>query len=362
MVKTYRKEEVFVIYDDKRLAALVSKIDMHVEGVGQVGALDAGLICTLKEASSLVEKLVKSKGDAFGLSALDEFDSACLEVNAPGKILLKLLRLHIPDDDTRFNALYTLEPYIEMAVDHVKKFGLYHPSLSWRLRRPVNETHKLMAYLNGCVDQIRQAVKTKSFIAKLNSYQRSSNKNYKGLKEYVDALFERHARLVVLRVDLSYSEENSKTEQDQAQRDRKRLFVNARSNKLFGDMVGYIWKLEHGPQKGFHYHMMFFFDGSKVREDITLAKRIGEYWKDVVTKGRGLYYNCNAVKLAYKSCGIGMIEHADVELRSGLWNAVVYLTKTDLYMKLQTEGRGMGKGSYPGPKDARGRPRALMAA
>jgi hypothetical protein len=358
-VKDHRKDEVFVTYDDERLTALVSKIDMNVEGVGQVGALDAGLICTLKDASSLAERLVKSKGDAFGLSALDEFDNVCLEVNAPGKILLKLLRLHVPDD-ARFNALYTLEPYIEMAVDHVKNFGLYHPSLSWRLSRPVNEAHKLMAHLNGCVDQIRQAAKTKSFLAKLNSYQRSSNKNYKELTEYVDALFERYARLLVLRVDLSYSKENSKTTQKQAKQDRKRLFENARSNKLFGDMVGYIWKLEHGPEKGFHYHMMFFFDGSKVREDIMLSKRIGEYWKDVVTKGRGLYYNCNAVKLDYKSCGIGMIEHADSKLREGLRNAVIYLTKTDLYMKLKIKGRGMGKGFYPALKDSRGRPRALV--
>jgi len=108
--------------------------------------------------------------------------------------------------------------------------------------------------------------------------------------------------------------------------------------------------------------MMFFFDGSKVREDITKASLIGRYWTDVVTKGRGLYFNCNRVKFAYKSCGVGMVDHGDAELREGLRRAVIYLTKTDLYMKLQTEGRGMGKGLYPSPKGSRGRPRALVAA
>ncbi|MNF98191.1 hypothetical protein D3C84_810450 [compost metagenome] len=112
---------------------------------------------------------------------------------------------------------------------------------------------------------------------------------------------------------------------------------------MFDDMVGYIWKLEHGPEKGFHYHVMFFFDGAKVREDITKAIQIGRYWTNVVTRGRGLYYNCNAAKRIYKSCGIGMVDHTNVQMRQGLQNAVVYLTKTDLYMKLQTEGRGMGK-------------------
>lgn len=346
--------------DEERLAALQSKIGLTVDDI-EVGALDNGLIATLKSASWLVRKLIKTEGDAFRIGAVDDFGNARLESNAPGNILLKLLKEHIPNG-SRFNALYKFEPYLAMAIGNLIKFDLYPLLLSWYMERPANEARKLMAHLNGCVEQIRQEVKSKSFLAKLNSYQRSSNKNYKGLIEYVDALFDHHARLLVLRVDLSYSKENAKTTQAQAKQDRKHLFGNARSNKLFGDMVGHIWKLEHGPDKGFHYHMMFFFDGSKVREDITLAKRIGEYWKEVITKGRGLYYNCNAVKLAYASCGIGMIERADAELRAGLCKAMVYLTKTDLYMKLQTEERGMGKGLYPDRKDARGRPRAVMAA
>ena len=53
-----------------------------------------------------------------------------------------------------------------------------------------------------------------------------------------------------------------------------------------------------------------------------------------------------------------MLNYYDETLREGLREALVYLAKTDLFMKLQTEGRGMGKGLYPSPKDPRGRPRA----
>lgn len=346
-----------MVYGGERHTALQSKIRLTVEGI-EVGALSNHLIATLKNASLLVAKLIKTEGDAFKIRVVDDIGNARLECNAPGKILLKLLREHIPND-SQFNAFYKFEPYLDMAISRLVESKLYPPPSLLQVST-ANEVRKLMVHLNNCVDQIRKAVKTKSFLAKLNSYQRSSNKNYKELTEYVDALFERYSRLLVLRVDLSYSKENSTTTQDQAKRDRERLFGNARSNRLFGDMVGHIWKLEHGPEKGFHYHMMFFFDGSKVREDITLSKRIGEYWTDVVTKGRGLYYNCNAGKFVYKSCGIGMIEHADAKLRAGLCRAVFYLTKTDLYMKLKTEGRGMGKGFYPVRKDSRGRPRALV--
>ncbi|WEH93381.1 inovirus-type Gp2 protein [Acinetobacter soli] len=27
-------------------------------------------------------------------------------------------------------------------------------------------------------------------------------------------------------------------------------------------MVGYIWKLEYGIKKGYHYHFIFFMDGN----------------------------------------------------------------------------------------------------
>jgi hypothetical protein len=346
----------------ERSIALFSKCSMQMKGEDDIrlGSVDIGLIEILKKVSLLVQKLMTTEGDAFEVQVVGEFGNARLVSGEPGKLLLKIINGHVPTD-RRFRALYQFEPYIEMALNRILHSGLYGDHLIPRVEIGAEDAKTLVQRLNECVDDIRQEGQSKSFKAKLNSYQRSSNKNYKELTEYVDALFGRYSRLLVLRVDLSYSKENSKTTQVQAMRDRERLFENARSNKLFDDMVGYIWKLEHGPEKGFHYHMMFFFDGSNVREDITLAKRIGEYWTGIVTKGRGLYFNCNVGKLAYKSCGIGMVDHTDTQLRKGLRNAVVYLTKTDLYMKLQTEGRGMGKGLCPSPKGPRGRPRAAIS-
>lgn len=349
-----------MVENDERFIALVSKGRRHVKGVGDVGAVDVGLICTLKRASLLVQKLIKSEGDAFGVKAVAN-GLACVVCNESGALLKELIKVNIPDNP-RFNSLYKFEPYVEVAIKHLKVFGLYQILLWPSTDASVADATALVKHLNECLDRMRQEVKSKQFLSKLNSYQRSSNKNYKELTEYVDALFERYSRLLVLRVDLSYSKENSKITQAEATRDRKRLFENARSNKMFDDMVGYIWKLEHGPEKGFHYHVMMFFDGARVREDITKASLIGRYWMNVVTRGRGLYYNCNAAKRVYKSCGIGMVDHRDTQLRVGLQNAVVYLAKTDLYMRLQTLGRGMGKMNRPTPRDPRGRPRAAISA
>jgi hypothetical protein len=283
---------------------------------------------------------------------------ASLVFRGPGVILKKLLDVHVPDP-SQFNAIYTFEPYIAMAIECFKRFKLHGAFSSRRLASSVAEVAMLVNHFNMCVSEIRKEAASKRFQSKLNCYRRSSNKNFKELMGYVDALFERYSRLLVLRVDISYKKQFSRITQAEVKRDRERLFENARSNKIFRDMVGYIWKLEHGPEKGFHYHVMFFFDGSKVREDGTLAERIGRYWMNVVTRGRGLYYNCNASKWRYRNCGVGMVSYSDNVMREwGLREAVFYLTKTDLYMKLQTLGRGMGRANQPGSKDSRGRPRA----
>lgn len=343
-------------YESERFLALVSKGFVQTSGDGEELLRSVRMACILKRASMQLQKLIKSKGDAFWIEAVAD-GVARVACNKMGELLWGIVKLQIPDGP-RVHELYAFEPYIELAVKCLKEFGVYQLLSGPFFDESVEDAAARMSHLNQCVDKIRQEVKSEQFLSRLNSYQRSSNKNYKELTEYVDVLFDYYARLLVLRVDLSYSKGNSSTTQAQAARDLKHLLGNARANKMFSAMVGYIWKLEHGAEKGFHYHMMFFFDGSKVREDGTLAKRIGGYWIDVVTKGRGLYYNCNAVKRSYKSCGIGMVDHVDTELREGLRKALIYLTKTDLYMKLQTEGRGMGKGNRPGPKDSRGRPRA----
>ena len=81
---------------------------------------------------------------------------------------------------------------------------------------------------------------------------------------------------------------------------------------LFANLKGYIWKLEWGPGKGIHYHLIFFFDGSQVLKDAYLAQQIGKYWTEVITKGSGLYWNCNASKDQYRELGIGVIRADDL--------------------------------------------------
>lgn len=236
--------------------------------------------------------------------------------------------------------------------------------------------------LNGFVDGIRNEVNSKAFKEIIYEHQRKTKKNHDSLMKYIDRLFGRHSRLLVLRIDLGYGKKDErhdysyylKPQEDddidiekkcqQAQQHRENLFNNMRSNKLFEHLCGFAWRLEYGVMKGFHFHTLFFFDGAKVQNDVLIARKIGEYWVDVITKGSGIYYNCNANKKDYQYLGIGMINHTETELIENLKEKVSsYLVKPDYYVKMaltDKKARTFGKGQIK-PKNNRGRPRVKKA-
>ncbi|WP_227875805.1 YagK/YfjJ domain-containing protein [Kushneria konosiri] len=111
------------------------------------------------------------------------------------------------------------------------------------------------------------------------AYECSRNRrnNYQRLRDLMDALFARHSRLTVLRVDLSYSEHDGPhIDYDTARHHREQLCGLFHTNKLFDHLLGFAWKLEWQSKKGFHYHFVFFLDGHQVQEDIIQARLIGE--------------------------------------------------------------------------------------
>lgn len=224
--------------------------------------------------------------------------------------------------------------------------------------------------LNGVVEEIRKTLSSNEFRAEINRHRRSSNKNYKSLVKYVDALFKLRSRLLVLRLDFGYAKAKQSNGfygracYSEAKKHRERLLVEIKRKLPKGVLVGFCWKLEFGLSKSYHYHFMFFLDGAKVREDISLGRMIGELWQGAITAGKGVYFNCNHKKDSYRACGIGMINHDNVEMRSNLLKAAMYLTKLEFYIKIVLEGKGrsFGRGEMPDlSRVGRGRPRKLAS-
>ena len=272
-------------------------------------------------------------------------------------------------DFDRISGLFPLSdfnPHFKIFKDLVEALD---PRLlgMYKLTHPLNQREwaDTVLTLNGFVAEIRKRANQADFVKLIRHYARKANKNQSGLNSYIDKLFEYKSRLLVVRVDLSYSESYSVSEQpvsyEEAYKHRVEL-LDALRYRLFKDSyVGFAWKLEFGLISSLHYHLLLFLDGSRVRLDVRVAKIIGEYWNHEVTRGRGRYWNCNANKASYgKFCGLGMINHSDYILRGNLKKAASYLVKSDYYVRsvVPSKRRTFGKGIPPArAKSNRGRPR-----
>lgn len=305
----------------------------------------------------LIRKIIASDEDLFSVEK-DVRHGDTLRTTSVGRNFIRYIGkdyFEVADDQD-----YRINPYFEVFYSCVNRYGL---------RKTVSRidnvwgglVEEAVKILNSCMEDIRREINSSSFKARLKSYRRSVVENYRELNSYVDDLFNFHARMLVLRVDLSYLENfrgvDGVTVMDVCQH-RSRLLKDLKAN-VFGPLLGYAWKFEKGKRKGLHYHLLLFFDGGKVRQDVTLARMIGEHWRAVVTEGRGTYYNCNAFKEGYEFCGIGMVDHTDQRAREGLRRIVLYMTKLDEYFKLSVPGvRCFGKGVRPKAFEVRrGRPR-----
>lgn len=188
------------------------------------------------------------------------------------------------------------------------------------------------------------------------------NKRMNSTQQYIDALQDKYAKLNVIRIDFAYKKPHSKNMTlDDGNKDFNKMLNNRRGKPtLFRDQVGHICLKEFTPNRGVHFHTVFFYDGNKVQKDAFMGDKLGEYWKEI-TDGKGSHFNCNRQK--YKFQGVGMLHHSDTQKREVLDKHVIsYLCKDDEKQDLapaksNKKSRAFVRGTMPKKKEKIGRPR-----
>ena len=213
---------------------------------------------------------------------------------------------------------------------------------------------------NELIELIRTESRTQRFRSKVAAIKSKASYRLESSRQLINKVFDNYAKVVVLRIDFSYKyPEAENVTDEQARADLKRFLNNRRHNKaLFENCITYIWKLEWGPEKGYHYHLIFFYNGRDVRNDAYWSYQICEYWGKI-TGGIGKSFDCNRDKDRYARLGIGAISRKDDAKRKILVEDVVdYLTKTDqcLRVKRMDRDRCYGTGAVAKKSNA-GRPR-----
>ena len=311
----------------------------------------------LLEIDTLTRNIIRSKSILFSLKENSRTKQAC--ATKLGQKFLDCLNLDIARVRHHYPK-HEFSPYFNLYEEHIADKGL----------TAITFNESTVDAFNTCVSSIRVGAKSKGFARALDHCKRSSRKTYAGLVKYIRGLHDHHSKLLVIRLDLGYQkqfcgslEHDDPVSYSEAKQHRKSFIKYLKKEYSTDCLVGYVWKLEYGKIKSYHYHVLLLFNGQRVREDITIARLLGEHWKNIITNGAGLYFNCNAKKFMYKNCGIGMISHDDAAMRKNLEEAVLnYLVKADYYIKFSVKGgRAFGKGALPKKSPSRlGRPRKAV--
>ncbi|MBP6123113.1 MULTISPECIES: YagK/YfjJ domain-containing protein [Providencia] len=251
-----------------------------------------------------------------------------------GELFLDTLKFTAYIQSMKTSRIQHLHPTLVLLLSLVKKYRLSKALIDGDKYSMVDAPEHVQ-WLNEAFREFQSTLKSPDYKKQVRHFEQGAQKNYRRAKKYIDSLYECYSKLLVVRIDLSYrSGVNYKVKAHHLRQHRQALYKAINSHPLFSWCVGYILKLEFGMEKGFHYHALFFFDGQKVRQDITLGKWIGELWQERITDWAGLYFNCNYQKEKYRELGIGLLPRGNAYLKKGLLNAVRYLCKTDAWVRL----------------------------
>lgn len=334
----------------------IDAIQIHNEGCYELTSQDRvaiydapvdGYLChrILKYLVTLAKRdymplILSDKKDRFGQYYLTT-EGTHLFKNAARMALLSKAR-----------AYYKLHPRLEFFYTFVMSNDVL--SLIEHARVDVSTHMKLHQLLTKLYSGLRSF----KLLNDIDNFTKGPEKNYKSLSSYINSLFNVYARLLVIRVDLSYLKEyrNSITIEEVVKH-RQAILNNRRKGALATKWVGCAWRLEYGKETGYHLHVVIFFDGSRHRSDFVWGSEISTEWEKV-TGGRGRSFECNRDFSRYRYVGIGMVDHHDSEKRRFLLKALFYLTKGDKIAKLSLgKIRTFGRGTLKNKKTNKGRKR-----
>lgn len=71
-------------------------------------------------------------------------------------------------------------------------------------------------------------------------------------------------------MDVHYGDEIKDTMTIEEAIDDRDAYLRA-VKRRYRNLLGYVWKLEYGVARGYHYHMAFIFNGNKVRVILVLG-------------------------------------------------------------------------------------------
>lgn len=181
------------------------------------------------------------------------------------------------------------------------------------------------------LDRILIEMKKGGYLAAAKSARKIHEDNAASLLSYLSGLKKAYSKIMLVRVDL-HTPWSQDTCCATSGLETKQLAALLRYVKYsFPSYLGYAAKFEVGAERGVHIHAIFVFNASLVQRDVTIAKMIGDYWRNEIQEGRAGYFNCNSHTYVkrMKWPAVGCFTDASASFLAGIEHVSDYLAKPD---------------------------------
>lgn len=199
--------------------------------------------------------------------------------------------------------------------------------------------------------RIRQRLSTREMRRYRRNLRIRSQRRINAIDAAVNDALSLCKRARLIRVDGNYRQSiRPSVTPERISSDLDRMIQNMRHNKRhFGALVLAVLKIEYGPQKGYHWHGYFIYDGDLVHKDILKGKYILNYWINVITRGDGSGFNVNSASAQHQLASrlgihadhlaIGAFRGGDPIQKQNLDTLISYLGKDQQSLRVRQDRR-----------------------
>ncbi|WP_407538490.1 inovirus-type Gp2 protein [Acinetobacter baumannii] len=176
----------------------------------------------------------------------------------------------------------------------------------------------------------------------LRQHRHNEKLNAAKLDKRLEEILKSYSAVLVVRVDLAYA---VSPDIEQVDNDLEMLRRKIKHSEYGRDVLLLVWALEQGERKGYHCHIALIFNERKRTSAWSIAKAVGELWKDV-TGDDGSYFNCHDRKYLKQyedqdTLGVGIIySEVDYQVRK-MCSTLSYLARPEKeqYLRVKTTSK-----------------------
>ncbi|MGQ1326298.1 YagK/YfjJ domain-containing protein [Acinetobacter baumannii] len=176
----------------------------------------------------------------------------------------------------------------------------------------------------------------------LRQHRHNEKLNAAKLDKRLEEILKSYSAVLVVRVDLAYA---VSPDIEQVDNDLEMLRRKIKRSEYGRDVLLLVWALEQGERKGYHCHIALIFNERKRTSAWSIAKAVGELWKDV-TGDDGSYFNCHDRKYLKQyedqdTLGVGIIySEVDYQVRK-MCSTLSYLARPEKeqYLRVKTTSK-----------------------